>query len=182
MAAWTHYARGAAAAILLLAAGSARAAGPSEGPSAADLAELQNFQLTEGFFTKWQAYEERAAADPCNLSPLMVLKGADKQSLGEIEKRFAAKPGVSEALAESGLDPHEAMLGMMTLFAAAAQTIAKKHPEFINGGKKPTFTVSPENMAVYDAHKDELREHQMKLGREMLKKNKGKLPSCMTGG
>ena len=183
MAAWKHRARGAVVAAALLGMASmVQAAGPSGGPSAADLEALRSFQLTDGFFKKWEAYEERAAVDPCTLSPLMVLKGADKQSLSQIEERFASKPAVRQALDESGLSPHEAMLGMMTLFAAAAQTIAKEHPEFVDNGHKPAFTVSPENMAVYEAHKGELHQHQMKLGKEQLAKNKGKLPACMMGG
>jgi hypothetical protein len=178
MAAWKHRARGVVVAAALL--GIAPAA-QAAGPTAADLAELQNFQLTDGFFSKWETYEERAAADPCALSPLMVLKDADEQSLGQIEDHFAARPGVKQALAESGLTAHEAMLGMMTLFAAAAQTIAQKHPEFADGDDKPAFTVSAGNMAAYAAHKDELHEHQTKLAREQLRKNKGKLPACLSG-
>jgi hypothetical protein len=39
--------------------------------------------------------------------------------------------------------------------------------------------VSPENMAFYQAHKDEIRRHSTELARAQLKANGGQLPACL---
>jgi len=59
--------------------GTQAVAGASDDPpaSAGDVASAADFQLTDTFIAKYEAYEEEAAKNPCGLSPAMILKGDD---------------------------------------------------------------------------------------------------------
>lgn len=148
---------------------------------ATDAATLRNFRLTPDFLAKWESFDEAAAQDPCRLSPMPVLaKARTKQmSLDQMVAAYDAQPGVHAALAQHGLTAREAMTGMMTLMAAATQDLMQAHPEMVQKGEISTsMTVSKANMDFYHAHAAEMRQHQMKVGQEELKRNHGKLPAC----
>lgn len=152
-------------------------------PSAADLSALKNFKLSSSFLEKYEAYEEQAAEDPCNLSPLFALQSDDDdtRTLDQTVAAFDARPGVHAALAQHGLNARELILGMTAMIGAAAHDMAQKHPEMVETGKNSANAlVSPENLAFYRAHKDEFHRHQAQLGRESLKRNGGHLPACFT--
>ena len=148
---------------------------------AADAASLRNFRLTPEFLAKWESFDEAAAQDPCHLLPMPVLaKAQTKQmSLDQMVAAYDAQPGVHAALAQHGLTAREAMMGMMTLMAAATQDLMHAHPEMVQKGEiSMSMTVSKANMDFYHAHAAEMRQHQMKVGQEELKRNHGKLPAC----
>lgn len=165
--------------LALPAGGSALAAGPS----ADDLSAVESFRLTDGFIRKWETFQAQAAEKPCELSPMLALQKAQKKpmSLDETAAAFDAQPGVHAMLEKDGLTARQALLGMATLMNAAAQDIAAQHPDLVKKGEiQPNqgFEVGKANMAVYRAHKDELHRQQMKLAREQMQRNGGKLPAC----
>ncbi|WKE66255.1 hypothetical protein PVT67_03120 [Gallaecimonas kandeliae] len=154
----------------------AGAAGP------ADMAAVSHFKLTGDFLKKWESYQELAAEKPCQLSPMVLLKDQDEaQSLDQAIGAFDAKPGVHAALSKVGLTAREAILGMSALMGAAMKDMAAQHPGMMETDDDGP-AVSPQNLAFYRQHKDELHSHQMKLAREQLKRNGGKLPACLMGG
>jgi hypothetical protein len=161
----------------------AQATRPEGSKSAsADMAEMQNFRLTDDFLQRYQAYEDEAAEKPCELSPIVLLGNDDDQdrSLGETAAAFDARPGVHAALQRHGLTARELILGMGTLMGAAIHEIAAKHPDMVEKGEiKMNGSISPANMAFYEAHKDALQRHNRQRAQEQLKKNGGKLPACL---
>jgi len=164
------------------AAGNAQAA--SDGNRAADLSAMENFQLSDDFIKKYQGYEDEAAKNPCELSPMLAMRGAgaENRSLTETIRVFDARPGVHAALERNGLTARDLLLGMGVLVGAAAQEMVQQHPELAkNGTISINGKISPANMAVYQRNKDALLRHQRELGRAQLQANGGKLPACMSG-
>jgi hypothetical protein len=152
------------------------------GPSAADLHAIQNFKLTPQFLHNYEAYEEEATQRPCELSTLIALqKAADSsQSLDQTIAAFDAQPGVHAALKRNRLTAREMILGMTVLTSAAVEEIRAQHPEMAAKGEiRSETSVSPDNMAFYRQHKDELRRHQLERARAQLKRSGGKLPDCL---
>lgn len=152
----------------------------AQADQAQDMADLQHFMLTEDYLAKYEAVQDDAAADPCNLSPLMLLKG-DGGSIDEMAKAYDAQPGVHAMLARHGLTARENILGTMTLMLAAFQELKETHPDMVTS-KGPTPTINAANMAFYKSHKAALHEHAMALGKKQLEANHGKLPACLSSG
>jgi hypothetical protein len=155
------------------------------GQSSADVAAIRDFKLTPDFFDKWKGYEEEAARNPCDLSPMVTFQASQKKSLtlDQTITAFDAQPGAHAALERNSLDARSAILGIATLMIAATQEIAEQHPDMVKNGELEVgsaLAVSPANMAFYKQHKTEMRDHQMKLAREQLKLNGGHLPACFT--
>jgi hypothetical protein len=159
-------------------------AGSMAGPSPADVSAVQSFKLTPQFLHNYEAYDEATVQKPCELSPLIALsKSKGAQSLDAMIASFDAQPGVHEALKRNGLTAREMILGMTVLLGAAAQEIAAQHPEMAQNGQiKSQVPLSPENLAFYQQHKEEIRRHSTELARAQLKANGGQLPACLTGG
>ena len=151
---------------------------------AEDIADLQSFQLTDAFLTKYQAFQEDVAKDPCKLSPLLIMQRMQSEQVGisEMAAAYDAQPGVHDVLAHNDLTAKTAILGMATLMGAAFQDLAAEHPDLVEdeGPSQDLIKTSDANMAFYRAHKDELQAHQMKLGREQLERNHGKMPACFS--
>ena len=167
---------------LILGAGvTAPAAAAPTGPSAADIAAMQNYTLTEGFLEKWKAIQKDGLKDPCNLSLISLMKDESApQSLDKTAAKYDAQPGVHAMLASHDITARDYLLGSTTLLAAGFQQMAIEHPEMVTKGyiKPQPWKVSAASMSVYRAHKDEIHQFMQTLGRQALKDNGGNLPSC----
>ncbi|MXO66361.1 hypothetical protein [Altericroceibacterium endophyticum] len=159
----------------------ANAAGGGTEPGAeGQLAAIRDFRLTEDFLTRYQAFSDEAAERPCALSPAMPSgSGADEaRSIEEAAERFAARPGVQEALDRHGLTAREMLTGMMILVSAAAKDTMSQIP----GAEIHSDTdriVSPENMEFYQKHKDAYQRHVEEVAAQQMAQNGGQIPECM---
>ncbi|MEJ2631067.1 MAG: hypothetical protein P8011_03540 [Acidihalobacter sp.] len=172
---------GAGLSVLVLAVLVSAAVNTASASEAGDMAALKGFKLTPEFIRKWQAYEEAAAKRPCQLSPLVAFGKADNasSSLEQTIKAFDAQPGVHAELKKVGLTARETILGISVLMAAAMQEMVSRYPSMAGQGDGPGAVLSASNKAFYHKHKDELHRFQRKLGREMMQKNGGRMPSCL---
>jgi|GEM_PF-1805616 len=153
------------------------------GPRDADLRAIQNFKLTPDFLARYEAYEQQdVVQNPCALDPLLALQNAAEHSmLDQTAAEYDAKPGAHAALQRHGLTAHDVLLGMAVWVGAAAQDLAAQNPELVKSGEiqlNPDFKISPENLVFYRQHKDEFRQHQMRLAQEQMQRHGGHLPEC----
>lgn len=156
------------------------ASGPAlaaDAPSAADIAAIRGFTLNDTFLQHYLDASDDIAHDPCQLGMVDLLKGNDAfNSIDQAAAHYDAQPGVHAMLGRHELTAREMILGMMTLTSAAAQDMRRQHPQAMVQGGLP---VSAANMAFYDAHKAQIRQHMQSIGREQLQANGGKLPACL---
>lgn len=168
---------GLATALLALSLATAVPASHAASASAADMAALQHFTLTDDFLGRYLAVQKDIAKDPCRLGMISLLKGRER-SLEQAAAAYDAQPGVHAMLASHGLTARKAIMGMSVLMAAAMQDLSAQHPGMVQGGG---MAVSPANMAFYRAHKARIRQFNMQIGRQELEASGGKLPACMQG-
>lgn len=152
----------------------AHAAGPM---SPADTAALHDFRLSEDFLQRYMAAGDEIAKDPCKLGMIDLLKQDDRPgSIDQLADHYDAQPGVHAMLARHGLTAREMVLGMMTLTGAAVEDLRKLHPEAVQGSGS---VISASNLAFYDAHKAQIRQHNQAIAHRQLQANGGKLPPCL---
>lgn len=140
--------------------------------SAADIATVHDYTLTSSFLDKWEAISKDPNAPACTLMTLNL----HGDSLSEAISEYDARPGNHNYLASHGLTSRDMILGTSALAAAAMQEMQAKHPEFVKGNA--ARLVSPQNMAFYQGHKDEIHSLMQKVGKARLSQNGGKLPDC----
>lgn len=156
-------------ALALCLAASAGATAASAG-RAAERAALQGFTLSDAFLDKWVALQQDPSPAKCTLGrALMASAGSLDQSVARLE----ADPATRALLARHGLTAREAMLGSVTLTAAAMQDLRASHPQLGATG----LPVSAANMAFYHQHKQALQQTMQRLGREQLAHDGGR-PLC----
>lgn len=143
----------------------------------ADAAALHEFRLTDDFLQRYMAAGDEIAKDPCRLGMIDLLKQGDRiGSIDQLARRYDTQPGVHAMLARHGLSAREMVLGMMTLTGAAVEDLRKLHPDAVQGGGS---MVSASNVAFYDAHKAQIRQHNQEIAHQQLQANGGELPACL---
>lgn len=164
-----------------ISAANASGGGTDPGPGG-QLGAIRDFRLTEDFLTRYQAFSDEAAERPCELSPAMPSgSGADEVgSIDEAAERFAARPGVQEALDRHGLTAREMLTGMIILVSAAAKDTMSQIPGAeVHSDTDIDSIVSPENMEFYHEHKDAYQRHVEKVAARQMAQNGGQIPECM---
>ncbi len=141
--------------------------------SAADIAAIHDYTLTPGFLNKWKAMAADPEAPACSLMTLNL----HGDSLNEVIDEYDARPGNHAYLRRHGLSSREMILGTSILAAAALQEIQRSHPGYVKGDA--SRLVSPQNMAFYQAHEEEIHALMQKAGQARLRQNGGELADCM---
>lgn len=145
-----------------------------------DLQAVQSFQLTEDFLARYQAVQQDISKNPAQLGMTCITHNAARlhHQHGSLDKAIAkwtSRPGVSEMLASHNMTAREFMVGKAALAFAHIGYLKQQHPKLAKRltSENAPFAASDENIAFYAAHRKEIHQFMMEIGRQMLHRGEG---------